>query len=225
MELTKEQIQEIDNYISVCGIKFYDVKAEIVDHFASILEIRLENESNLNFKEAIIEEHKKFSDKGFNNLLTTKTNTVHKRFFKSTLTNLKTFFKLPKIIITIGLFFILREVMTLFQNKEDFFSLLSGIGIFIMFQLTVRVLRYYSIKKERFLILESTNLFLQVINFVFIFFNTSITFRSDNSFNDIGYNLIHLAFFVILLLFYWSGEYIHQQNKKMIHQQYPNIIV
>ncbi|WNW01297.1 hypothetical protein RRF68_09855 [Tenacibaculum sp. HL-MS23] len=37
MELTNLQIQEIDNYITVCGIKYYDVKTEIIDHFASII--------------------------------------------------------------------------------------------------------------------------------------------------------------------------------------------
>lgn len=50
MELTKEQLLQIDNYIFSCGIKFYDLRAEIVDHFANVLEQSLEENPTLNFK-------------------------------------------------------------------------------------------------------------------------------------------------------------------------------
>ena len=225
MELTNLQIQEIDNYITVCGIKYYDVKAEIVDHFASILELRLANEPNLNFKKAIVEEHKKFSDRGFKRLLETKTNAVHKKFFNLTFNNLRSFFKLPKIIITIALFFLLKELMNFFQNKEDFFLLLAGISLFIMLQLLVRITLGLKQKKERFLTLERTSIFLQIVNFLFIFFNASVTIRSDKNFTDMGYNLIHLTFFILLLLFYWSGEHVYYQNKVIVKKQYANAFI
>jgi hypothetical protein len=53
MELTKEQLLQIDNYIYSCGIKFYDVRTEIVDHFANILEQKLDKNPDLNFKKEI----------------------------------------------------------------------------------------------------------------------------------------------------------------------------
>ncbi len=225
MELTKEQIQEIDNYISACGIKFYDVKAELVDHFASILEERLEKEPELDIKKAIIEEHKKFSDQGFKNLLKTKTDAVHKRFYKLTFLHLKSFFKLPKLIITIAIFYLFKELMNLFENKEHFFNLLSGIGLFIIAQLFIRVTTNIGSKKDKFLILNKSDMFLNLINSLFIFFNSSVTFRSDQSFTNNNYNLIHLGAFVLLLLFYWSGEYVFYQNKQTIKKQYPNVLV
>ena len=201
MVLTKEQIQEIDNYISVCGIKYYDVRTEIVDHFASVLEQRLESEPNLNFSNAIAEEHKKFSDSGFKRLLTSKTNTVHKRFIKSTVKNVKSFFKLPKVFITIVLFYVLKQVMDSFSNKELFFQILVGIGVFIMAQLIVRIFIRVKQKKEKFLALQRTDVFLQTVNFVFISFNSTLNFRKGKSFENYDHNLIHLAFFVLLILF------------------------
>jgi len=42
MEITIEQLSQIDNYIFVCGIEYYDVRTEIVDHFATILEQKLD---------------------------------------------------------------------------------------------------------------------------------------------------------------------------------------
>ena len=225
MELSKEQIHEINEYISACGIKYYDVKIEIVDHFASILEIRLDENPSLNFKETIIEEHKKFSNNGFKKLLETKTKTTHNKFVKQTWTNFKSFFKLPKIIITIALFFLLKELMHSFQNKENFFFILVGISLFIMLQLLVRISLGLKQKKERFLTLERTSIFLQIVNFIFICFYNSVLIRSDKSFTDISYNLIHLAFFVVLLLFYWSGEHVYLHNRTIIKKQYPNVFI
>lgn len=225
MQLSDQQIQEIDNYISACGIKFYDVKTEIVDHFASILEERLDNEPNLNFKEAIIKEHKKFSDKGFKKLLEEKTKAVHKTFFKSTLKNLRTFFKLPKIVITFGLFFILKEVMSFFQNKETFFQALTTFGFVLILQLGIRMTINYKEKKEKFLALNRTALFFQIVNNTVVWFNLILAFRSDKSFLKNTHNNIHLGVFVLMLLLFWSMEFVYQQNRKIIQKQYPNIIV
>ena len=41
-------ILQIDNYIFSCGIKYYDVRSEIIDHFANILEEKLDENPNLN---------------------------------------------------------------------------------------------------------------------------------------------------------------------------------
>ncbi|QXP73247.1 hypothetical protein H0I31_06000 [Tenacibaculum sp. AHE15PA] len=150
MELTNLQIQEIDNYITVCGIKYYDVKAEIVDHFASILELRLANEPNLNFKGAIIEEHKKFSDRGFKRLLETKTKTTHNRFIKQTIVNFKSFFKLPKIIITICCYLLLYKMMPYFKDVKTFFMVLTVFGFILILQLGIRIFINYKRKKRSF---------------------------------------------------------------------------
>ena len=105
MELSKEQLLQIDNYIFSCGIKFYDVRAEIVDHFANILEEKLAKNPTLDFKKEIINIHRNFSNAGFKKLLKEKQKSVSKKFYKQSLKHLSTFFKLPKIIITIALFY------------------------------------------------------------------------------------------------------------------------
>ena len=69
MKLTKEQIQQIDDYIFSCGIKWVDVRAELVDHFATSLENKLDETTKLDFKQMIVNEHKSFSDVGFKKLL------------------------------------------------------------------------------------------------------------------------------------------------------------
>ncbi|WBX71334.1 hypothetical protein [Tenacibaculum retecalamus] len=148
--MTKKQIQEIDNYITVCGIKYYDVKTEIVDHFASILELRLDENPDLDFKEAIIEEHKKFSDRGFKKLLATKTKTTHNRFVKQTIINFKSFFKLPKIIIIICCYLLLYKMVPYFNDIKTFFMVLTVFGFILILQLGIRIFINYKQKKRGF---------------------------------------------------------------------------
>lgn len=225
MELTKEQIQEIDNYISACGIKYYDVKMEIVDHFATKLEERLEENPTLDFKKALIEEHKKFSNNGFKKLLSTKETATQNRFIKMSLAHLKTFFRLPKIILSVALFVVLYQTMQLFADKKDFFLGLTVVMMALFLVMLVRIFNEMRLKKTKFLILNQTHLFFQMVNMLLMFSNNGVSFRTEKSYLDNGYNTIHLAFFVLMFLAYWSMEYVYQQNRKEVQKQYPNVVV
>lgn len=92
MELTKAQIQEIDVYISACGIHYYDVKAEIVDHFATILEAKLAKNPLLDFKKEMVNIHIHFSENGFSEFVNEKTKAVKKRFYKESFWHFLSFF-------------------------------------------------------------------------------------------------------------------------------------
>ncbi|WP_405610225.1 hypothetical protein [Polaribacter sp. Asnod1-A03] len=225
MELSKEQLLQIDNYIFSCGIKYYDVKAEIVDHFANILEEKLEANPYLDFKREIENIHKNFSDSGFSKLLKEKTKSVHKKFYKQSLKHLITFFKLPRILISAGLFYTLFLWMNLFEDKKDFFFWVYSSLLFVTVLIFYQNWKTSRQNKKTFLILNKTNNFLQIINFSSILFNSITNFRSEESFLNPIYNNIQLAIFVLLLLFYWSGEYVFYQNKKLVKEQYPNVIV
>ena len=61
MKLSNEQIQQIDDYILSCGIKWVDVRTELVDHFATSLENKLDETSKSGFRQTIINEHKKYN--------------------------------------------------------------------------------------------------------------------------------------------------------------------
>ena len=224
MELSKEQLLQIDNYIYVCGIKYYDVRTEIVDHFANILEQKLDKNPDLDFKQEIINIHKNFSDSGFQKLLKEKTRSVTKKFYKQSLQHLLTFFKFPKIIVSGFLFLILFQMMDLFEDKEAFFRIfsLSILGVIIVFW-GIFLIRYK--KNIKFLTLEKSNHFLVLIYNLFYCFYLYSDIRSSESFFNATQNNIQLGVFVILVLFFWSGEYVYNQNKKTVKEHYPNLAV
>lgn len=225
MELTKEQILQIDNYISACGIKYYDVRMEIVDHFANLLEQKLENNPDLNFKKEIEDIHKKFSDSGFSRLLKEKTKSVINRFYKQSLSHLITFFKLPKIIISICLFFILNTILNYANDKELFFDIISiGLSICFVIHFTI-ILCKNSKQKNKFLVLERLGHYNIILLNIYHLFSFWTNYRDLESFLNTTYNSIQLAVFVVILLFFWSAESVFYQNKKLVKEQYPNILV
>ena len=225
MDLSKEQLLQIDNYIFVCGIQFCDVRTEVVDHFANILEQKLEENPALNFKHEIINIHKNFSDNGFKKLLEEKTKSVTKKFYKQSFKHFITFFKLPKIIISVALFYGLYLLMNKFEDKEFFFLFINGFILLLVLRIFYQHWKNERNKREPFLVLNKTNSFLQVVNFVFIAFNTVIDFRNEESFLNATHNNCQLYAFVILLLFYWSGEAVFSQNEKLVQKQFPNILL
>ena len=225
MKLTTEQIQQIDDYIAACDIKWYDVKMELVDHFATSLESKLEENPTLDFKQAIVDEHKSFSDQGFKKLLNTKTKAVEKQFYKQVFKHLKSFFKLPKVIISISVFYVLTLIMNYIPNKEYFFAGLTAVLFLVAIVLLIRIKVEKRKKKESFLILNMTNLFFQLFNFLVILFSSSTNFRTESSFSNSSFNYIHLGVFVTLLFFYWSAEYVFFMNKKYVKTNYPEIAI
>lgn len=222
MELSTKQIQQIDNYVASCGIKFHEVKAELVDHFANILEKKLAENPKLDFKKEIIEIHKSFSKNGFQELLKQKTKSVEKLFYKQSLQHLLTFFKLPKIILSIGLFFGLYQAMLLFEDKQNFFYILLTIAMFLGFRLLFNV-NMRDTSKEKFLILSMTLPFYNVyygVVMLFQFFDD----RSVESFANPIHNGIHIFGFLITFIFCWCGEYVYYKNKKELMEKYPNVL-
>ena len=223
MELSKEQLLQIDNYIFVCGIKYYDVRTEIVDHFANILELKLDKNPNLNFKKEIENIHRNFSDRGFSKLLKQKTTSVIKQFYKQYFKHLITFFKLPKIIITGFLFFVLVQIMNVFEDKNNFFLILLGIGI-IMTCFIIGKTFWKDSTKEKFLTLDMSISFFQGFHFVVVMLQ-SFNNRGVESLQNKLHNYLLLGGYVFLFLFFLSGEYVYHQNKKLVKKQYPNILV
>jgi hypothetical protein len=225
MEFTKEQLLQIDNYVFSCGIEYYDVRTEIVDHFANILEQKLDKNPHLDFKKEIVNIHKNFSNSGFQNLLKEKTKAVQKRFYKASFKHFSTFFKLPKIIITGAFFYVLLQVMHLIEDKKVFFQFLTVSMFIAVFSVFLFLYFKKKKKKELFLALDMNNNLVQIINNAVIYFNTITIFRNEESFLNPIHNNIQLIIFVLAFFFYWSCQFIYNQNKKTVKEHYPNLAI
>jgi hypothetical protein len=114
--------------------------------------------------------------------------------------------------------------MNLVEDKEVFFSILSFILLFLGFRLLFNVNMRNS-NKQTFLVLNMTLNFFNSFYLLVMIFNFSASHRIIGSFFNFTDNYIYLGIFTLLILFYWSGEYVYYQNKKEVIKQYPNLVV
>ncbi|WP_179353393.1 hypothetical protein [Winogradskyella vidalii] len=61
MNLTKEEIQFIDNYLIKNEVKYWDVRLELLDHIVSAVEEKIAKEG-ISFNEALLEVHRGFGN-------------------------------------------------------------------------------------------------------------------------------------------------------------------
>ena len=224
MQLTKEQFSQLNNYVSKSGIKYYDVKTEIIDHFANVLEQKLAENPKLDFKQEIEHIQESFSDVGFKTLQEEKTKSVKNKFLKLSIQHLISFLKLPKILMTASAFSLLIFIMNFVSDKETFFSILGFILIFLGFRLLFNV-NIRDTKKETFLVLNMSMYFFNAFYLGVMLFNFFTRNRSDESFLNSTFNYLELTVFMLLILFYWSGEHVYYKTKKIVKEQYPNVLV
>lgn len=101
MELTKEQIQQINNYLKEAGIKYWDIRIEMIDHFAS----KVEN----NTIELNEESLKKEFGHGYisSNKIQTRLKAINEKYRNLFLQEIISFFKSFRgLFIALGLFIV-----------------------------------------------------------------------------------------------------------------------
>lgn len=55
-----QKIEAIKNYLSFYDAKYYDIQAELIDHFATAVEKYQKEDANLTFEEALLKAHRAF---------------------------------------------------------------------------------------------------------------------------------------------------------------------
>lgn len=138
MELTKEQIQYIDNRLIDEGVKYWDVRIEMLDHIVTDVEQQLEKGEK--FKDAIqtsfiaLGWKENFNGGGFENLMAVKTTSIGKYFNKVFKQELKLFFTSPLSILALSLFsFLVLNFQHIKLYKWVMISLVLAFGIVLIF--------------------------------------------------------------------------------------------
>ena len=103
MELTKEQIRFIDHRLEKDGVKYWDIRIEMLDHIVSDLEKNLKPEnSEYEFKEIVQEAFvslgwkENFNGSNFEKLNKEGWKNVGKKYQKEYFLEVRNFFKNPK---------------------------------------------------------------------------------------------------------------------------------
>ncbi|MFS4492785.1 hypothetical protein [Maribacter sp. 2308TA10-17] len=128
MKLSNEQIQELYKFTRKRLVEHYDLQTELVDHLANGIEEQWQSNSELSFKEALQNEFKKFGHFGFRSIIKKRKKVMAKRYRGHILEFYKEYFRLPKVLIVLGLSWLMYSAL---QFVDPSYKLL-GIGLIFL---------------------------------------------------------------------------------------------
>lgn len=108
MTLSAQEIQQIHDFVKVNLTQgdYYDIQVELVDHFASAIEEKREDNPGLHIDTAIQEVWQTFAPYNFNQIFEEKYKAIIKDTTRQWFRGLLSWFKFPKIFLSVLVFFI-----------------------------------------------------------------------------------------------------------------------
>jgi hypothetical protein len=227
MKLTKTHIEELYKFTRKHYVYFYDVQSELVDHLANDIEEIWVTQQHLSFQEARDKSFKKFGIFGFMDVIEAKQKQMSKRYRKILWRFFKEWFTIPKIVVTISIFFAFFMLLQI-QFSEYIFLATLLILIILEMRIVYKVRKQHKekvVKKDKIFLLES--LIGDTKNG-----NTGFTFM--NLFNIIhltnfNFSALHMYWVLVIsivltllcILFYVSNYIIPQKAEELLIETYP----
>ena len=146
MKLTTEQIDQLYTFTRQHYVEWYDVQSELVDHLANAIETQWKENPELTFDAVLNKEFGKFGVFGFMDVVEKRQSILSKKYNHLVFNHFKEFFRLPKIVLTLAIIFLLFKIL-----KFNFFNEFIFVGIFI-FYLGFLMIEFFKSNKS-FLIL------------------------------------------------------------------------
>jgi hypothetical protein len=235
-KLTPENIEYLFRIVEQNGVKYYDVQAEMVDHFASAVERNWERNPNATFAESFIEEYKQLKEIDFELIQTEKEAALQKKYKKIQRSYIQDFFSWPKIALTTFITYIVYQSFFLFSNYLNFIVLIVLLDFLLIAIVSFFVYpRKFSIElreNKKFLIIEQLHTkkynFMAVgklpaglLGCMFSFNNQyHFTFIENPTFK------IFVAFLVVMSIVFFiaTGFYVPSRIKVDFIREYPQFV-
>ena len=146
--LTNQQIDQLFTFTKKHYVEHYDVQVELVDHLANAIEDQWKENPNILFQDALQTEFKKFGIFGFTGLVEEKQAELHSYYYKMIWNELVKFLSIPKVLLTVVLYFGLFNLLKSFPTFSDLILAILILITFIYYAFDG--IRFnYLIKKEQ----------------------------------------------------------------------------
>lgn len=127
---TPEEIKKLFGFTERHFVEYYDVQTELVDHLANAIEIKWENELEIDFDNALQQEFKKFGVFGFMEIVERRQKAMTQTYFRLIWQEICELLKNPTISLSVfAVIFIFKKVLA-FENRYYIyagFSLVFGL--------------------------------------------------------------------------------------------------
>jgi hypothetical protein len=227
MKLTETQIAKLYKFTRKHYVYFYDVQSELVDHLANDIESAWVENPQLSFDNARDKSFKKFGIFGFMDVIEAKQKQMNKRYWKIILRFAKEWFTIPKIIITVSIFFIF---FTLLQIQYSEYIFLATLLILITLEMRIiyKVRKQHKekeAKKDKIFLLESmigdTKNGYTGFTFVNFFNIIHLTNFNFSALHIYWVLIISIVLTLLCILFYVSNYIIPQRAEELLAETYP----
>ena len=221
MKLSQSQIQYLDNYVQKSGIKWFDLKIELTDHMIGKTEEILTRIPDLDFEEAVKKAKLTFGSKGFRPIILEKTKQIERQFYKDVFMHFKSFFTIPKIIITVLITLFLFGLYPRLMDKDLFFTSLIGVLFICAILFFFNAYKRKKLKNNLSLTLSHMLQFSTLINSIAIFLHFAYSiFKNDlvKGNNYVFFISIWLVMFLIALSIENVSKKIYANQKRMYYK-------
>lgn len=220
MELTKEQIQHIENRLIKDGVKYWDIRIEMLDHIISDVENTLNNDTP--FKESVQNAMVKlgwkenFNGSNFEGIIQQRTKDIAKKYRNIFWDDLKKTMMKPKGILLFALLFLF-----LFIFKENEIVLKYTLFTFIASNLILVLFYLYKYQMLRSVqlnfVLQLSTFSISIFNFIIFF--PKVLFKYD----VFGSEYLFLVLFLIIPISLLGLKFFIKEYQK-INTTYQKLI-
>jgi hypothetical protein len=137
MKLTGEQITQIQNHLKKCGIKYYEVYMEILDHMILGIEDVMTSDETISFENAFVQVKKEgFGLLGFGGFMEEKIKLTQKQVRKQNNKMIIEYFTFPKIVMILIVFIGYFLFLQFFEDPRSANMIcIAFIGSMALFQI------------------------------------------------------------------------------------------
>lgn len=140
-KVSAEQMEELFAFTRKHYVEYYDIQLELADHMANAIEECWVTDQTLDFNTLKDQEFKKFGVFGFMEVVEQRQIALAKKYNTLIWGYFKEFFKLPRIVLTLGLIFLIYKIIE--------FSILAYSVILVVVVITGAYKLISSVQKYR----------------------------------------------------------------------------
>ncbi|MFV8371630.1 hypothetical protein [Flavobacterium sp. LB2P74] len=225
MKVTTQQIEQLYLFTRQHYVEYYDLQTELVDHLANAIETEWQQNPKLTFDEVLNKEFRKFGVFGFMGVVEQKQKFLGKRYNKLIWNYYREYLRLPKILVTVGMVYILYSLSKLFADTEILYLILYGLVFLISF---AKIYKSYKILKERnkktdkkWLLEQTANSHNFILLMVFFNFANSYNILRPDSWGNLDSFLFPTLLILFSIFIYVKLKIIPQRISEELKQTYP----
>ena len=204
MKLTTSQIDQLFTFTRQHFVEYYDLQTELVDHLANAIEAQIQENPKLTFDQALNIEFKKFGVFGFMDVVESRQAALGKKYNAIVWLHFKTFFAVPKIVLTVAMISVFYTILKVITIKEYVFM---GFYMVLIAAMFYEIYKSHKTRKNKKRTGEKRWLFEEIIsqygNFagiiIFPFNMMTQTFNHSDSLLSNDFGIMAVSFFLVSL--------------------------